>query len=207
MTKRTSRSDHPARPDHAAGPGEAFGGGALWIGQHTGDHDILVLDPEESDSTADVLALYSLTQHRTRRFPRATVANRIHLVTDELAHTRATENYAQRAALRENHERTSETVRAERLDRIREGMIATHQRYVEILGLEYQGVNKTGEAKVGRASKCHACALPLDDFVGASCAICSTVLCSCGACSCGKPARARRNAAATADVVDATDAE
>ena len=169
-----------------------FGGGKLWIGQHTDDHDILVLDPSEADPSADVLALYSLTQHRMRRFPRATALQRIQALTDEIAHARAKKEYAQRATLRTQHEQELATANNERKDRQRDGVIAAHRNYIEALELEYQGVSETGAAKRPRqASKCHACGITLDDFMGVVCGICSGALCSCGACTCGKQAQRR----------------
>jgi hypothetical protein len=201
MMQKTSRSDVAVRPEPSGEPHDALGGGKLWVGQHAGDKDILVLDPAESDPTADVLVLYSLTHHRTRRFPRATVLSRISEVTDKKAHAQALKEYARRDSLRGDHERTLEAERAARMDSLRAGMVAAHEQFIAALGLPYQGVNKTATpSRSGRLTKCHMCGLDLDDFVGVSCGICSAVLCSCGACACGKPPRASRAkpAAATA---------
>jgi hypothetical protein len=172
--------------------------GDLWIGRHAVDDDVLVLDPSETDPTAAVLTLYSLREHRVRRFPRALVVERIHMLTDEDARNRAAREYAERAALRDAHLEVQVAEQAERLDRMREGIIAGHQRHLEGLGLEYQGVVPSADVRPTRASKCHACGISLDDFVGVACAACSAVLCSCAACACGKPGRTRpaRSAAA-----------
>ncbi len=167
---------------------EAFGGGRLWIGQHDGDQDLLVFDPSEADPHADVLSLYSLTQHRIRSFPRATVLTRIPALTDELGRARAKRDYARRASLRITHEQALAAARIERRNRQRSGVIAAHRRYIESLGLEYQGERETpADHRPGRRTKCHACGIALDDFAGAVCGICNRVLCSCGACACGYP--------------------
>jgi hypothetical protein len=199
MKQQASRKDDPVWASSQPEQPDAFGGGALWIGEHSGDNDILVLDPAETDSSADILALYSLTQHRTRRFPRTTVLDQVRMITDKAAHARAKKEYAQRATRRDGHERALESGQAERMDRMREGMIAAHQRFVAALGLEYKGVQKTsGETRAGRGTKCHVCEIALDDFVGMTCGICSRVLCSCGACACGKPVQGRRATAKAA---------
>jgi hypothetical protein len=184
---------HPEQPD-------ARTGGDLWIGQHGGDQDILILDPAETDSTAQVVALYSLTHHRTRSFPRSVLRDQIQEVTDELTRLRARKEYEQRGELRDAHKQALETARAERMDSIREDMIESHRNYIGRLGLEYEGVQKTGsQTRGGRSTKCHSCEIALDDFVGVTCAICSTVLCSCGACACGKPSRRKTAQKAAAD--------
>lgn len=191
MTSRKRGADQPVWLGQEPAHFEAFGGGELWIGEHTTDRDILVLDPAATDATAGVLSLYSLTQHRLRRFPRSLVQQMIRPLDDEPARARAREEYAGRASLREAHQDALSTARAEHMDGVREQMIGAHQRFVEKLGLEYQGVNPTAGTKVRRAVKCHACGLGLDDFVGVACARCAGVLCSCGACACGKSARGR----------------
>jgi hypothetical protein len=171
---------------------EAFGGGKLWIGRHTADQDTLVFDPTREDASAQVLALYSLTQHRLRSFPRATVLQRIEVLTDELAHARAKRVYARRTTLRAAHEQARLVSRTEGMKRQRDGVLALHRRYVEALGLTYHEVRDTpADHKAGRRTKCHACGIGLDDFANAVCGICSGVLCSCGACACGNQARLR----------------
>lgn len=169
---------------------EAFGGGKLWIGQHTADQDILVFDPAEADPLANILVLYSLTQHRRRSFARATVVQRIPVLTDEIAHVRAKKDYQQRTTLRAAHEQAQTAERAERVDRQRTRVIASHRRYVEALGLAYQGVRQTpADHNPKRRTKCNGCGINLDNFTDAICEICSGVLCSCGACACKQATR------------------
>jgi hypothetical protein len=170
----------------------AVDGGKLWIGQHSADLDILVLDPVECDPNGAVLTLYSLTQHRMRTFPRTVVNQKILPLDDEIAEARARKDYARRSALREEHESTMVEERTKRKEVVRGAILEAHRRYVEGLGLPYQGaVDDAPDRKPGRAVRCHSCGIWLDDFVGASCATCSAGLCSCGACSCGRETRSR----------------
>jgi hypothetical protein len=201
MSNRNQKADTTIWFGGDPGGGDSFDTGGLWVGKHAADQDILVLDPAESDPAAEMLSLYSLSQHRLRRFPRSLVLEKIPALTDELAQARAKKDYAQRSALRDAHQTAMEAARTERMDQVRETMIAAHQRHVENLGLDYQGVQKTvAESRSGRTVKCHVCEHPLDDFVGVTCGICSGVLCSCGACTCGKPTlRGRRAAKAEAE--------
>jgi hypothetical protein len=187
----TQRDDTVEAPVRMGGDGEersqAFGGGELWIGQHEADEDILIFDPAEADPHASVLSLYSLTQHRMRRFPRLTVLERIHRVSGKPARARAKKEYAQRAKLKASYEqvRSGEAVRSR--DRQRDGVLAAHRRFIESTGLTYEGVRDTGpDSRRGRRTKCHLCGIALDDFASAVCGICSGVLCSCGACGCGR---------------------
>lgn len=185
MTMRKSTTDSPVWLGSMGEVGEAFGGGDLWIGQHAEDDDILVFDPSEADPHADILALYSLTQHRTRRFPRATVLHRVHELDDELGCARARKDYATRAPLRAAHVETLAAERTARIDRQRDGVVGSHRRYVEQLGVPYKGVRETAEGRRGRQrTKCPSCSLALDDFAGKACMACDGVLCSCGACAC-----------------------
>jgi hypothetical protein len=185
MTRQKSVTDSPVWLEPGGGGSGAFGGGDLWIGQHAEDLDILVFDPAEADPHADILSLYSLTQHRTRRFPRATVLHRVHELADELGSARARKDYATRAPLRAAHVQTLAAERTARMDRQRDGVVDAHRRYVEQLGVAYQGVRETAEGRRGRQrTKCPSCALALDDFAGKACAACEGVLCSCGACAC-----------------------
>ena len=171
---------------------EAFGGGDLWIGQHASDRDILVFDPTRADPRGDVLALYSLTQHRMRRFPRETVLSRITPITDARGRKRAARDYEQRGELRAEHDRARETARSENVERQRESVIAAHGRYLQGLGIADEGVRDTpADHRPGRRSKCHACGTVLDDFAGSVCIVCEGILCSCGACACGQQARRR----------------
>jgi hypothetical protein len=167
-----------------------FGGGSLWIGQHSADQDILVFDPAESDSAAEILSLYSLTQHRVRRFPRAMALKSIKPLKDEIAFARAKKDYSQRASLRTAHEEAQTEAQAQRMDQVRENIVSAHRRYIEALGLSYEGVKPVEPgAKPGRVTKCHACGILLDGFVSATCGICSRAICSCGGCACGKVAK------------------
>jgi len=176
---------------------ETIGVGTLWIGRHASDQDILVLDPSETDAAAEVLSLYSLTEHRTRRFPRNLVLEKIHPLEDELALSRAKKDYARRSTLREAHVEALEAERNQRFEQVRDGVIVQHQTFVETLGLTYKGVVRNGsDPRPARVTKCHTCGIVLDDFVGVSCAICSGLVCSCGGCTCGKPGRVRKKAAA-----------
>jgi hypothetical protein len=169
---------------------DGFGGGSLWIGQHSADQDILVFDPAESDASAELVSLYSLTQHRVRRFPRAMALKNIKPLTDEMAFARAKKEYSQRATLRSAHEEAQTEAQAQRMDQVRENIVSAHRRYIEALGLAYVGVNPVNpDAKPGRVTKCHACGIILDGFVSATCGICSRAVCSCGGCACGKVAK------------------
>jgi hypothetical protein len=170
--------------------GRATRNGRIWVGRHTGDEDILVFDPAESESTAAVIELYSLTQHRARRFPIDTVRQRIEPISDQSAEAQAKKRYARRAELRAAHEESLAVAAEERRSRQRDAVVDAHRRFVDALGLEYQGVKESKPTRAVRTTpKCAACGIALDDFAGASCAICSRMLCSCGACGCGKSAR------------------
>jgi len=166
---------------------EAFGDGKLWIGRHTGDQDILVFDPAESDPSASVLSLYSLTQHRMRSFPRATVIQRIEELDDQVGAARARKEYLERDSLKAAHEQTLADAKTERMNVQRNDVIGVHQVYIEALGRTYEGVRDTpADHRPGRRTKCHNCGIVLDDFAGAVCGICDGVLCSCGVCACKK---------------------
>jgi hypothetical protein len=193
MAQHTSRSNLADWPEIVLRQNDAFGGGSLWIGEHQGDRDILVFDPAESDAHAEVLALYSLTQHRMRRFPRAMARDRIHPITDEAVRARAEKDYLERAGRRDVHQQAVDTAQAESMSRIREGIVLAHKRFIENRGLEYGGVETISpDGRRPRVTRCFACEITLDGFVGVVCGICSGVLCSCGACSCGKPTRERK---------------
>lgn len=183
-----TRTDAAPRisPESEAETLATFGTDGLWIGRHDADHDLLVFDPAESDPSAPLLSLYSLTQHRARSFTRSTVAARIHPLTDVSDRTRAEEDYARRALLREE---VLSGERAARMNRVRDGVIAAHRRFMQAMGLDYAGVRDTAPGhKNGRRTKCHACRIALDDFAGTVCVTCDGVLCSCGACACGRAA-------------------
>lgn len=190
MSERTSEAEATVWLGEQTERKEAFGRGGLWVGRHAMDDDVLVFDPAESDADAEVITLYSLTQHRTRSFPRATVLARIEAITDQVSRARAKKEYSQRAKRRSNHEAEVAAADTARRSRQREGVLAAHRRYIEALGLEYQGHRDTGaDHRPGRRTVCHGCKIVLDDFAGAVCAICSGVLCSCGTCACGAPGK------------------
>jgi hypothetical protein len=168
----------------------------LWIGQHTGDEDILVLEAKESDANAERLTFYSLTQFRPRVFSRSIVADRIQEITDADRVTDAKALYSRRSELREQHMAVQDAQRAaaqaDQVARRRDQTIELHRRHVEALGIAYEGERETTAGKVRRrASSCYVCGIHLDDLLGLVCVTCETVLCSCGACSCGRTTRAR----------------
>ncbi|MEX2583607.1 MAG: hypothetical protein WD766_10045 [Gemmatimonadota bacterium] len=168
---------------------EPFGGGKLWIGQHSADKALLVFDPAEADPRADVLGFYNLTQHRHCSFPRATALQKIKPVTDKGKIAKASEGYAARMALREEHEQSLAEASTERRERQRKILISKHRTYVQALGLTYGGIRGSDEGKrAAGSSRCDDCGIPLDDFLESVCELCSRVLCSCGACGCGKRA-------------------
>jgi hypothetical protein len=168
----------------------------LWIGQHSGDEDILVLEPKESNPDAERMTFYSLTQFRPRVFSRSMVADRIHEVTDVDRVAEAKDLYSRRSELREELMAAQEAQRAstmaDQVARRRDQTVELHRRHVEALSITYDGVRETGSGKVRRrASSCYVCGIHLDDLLGLVCVSCETVLCSCGACSCGRTSRAR----------------
>lgn len=172
-----------------AGPFEAAG---MWVGRHRGDDDLLVFDPAEGDAAGEMIVFYSLGKHRRRSFPRSVLGDKIDRLTDELSTARALKDYARRADLQAERDETREADRSAHAEQQREAVIEAHRRYVEGLGLTYEGVERTdGDRRSGRRTKCPACGIPLDDFAHAACSICAGVLCSCGACVCGAPVRGR----------------
>jgi hypothetical protein len=171
---------------------EALNGDGLWVGQHSGDDDLLVFDPAEGDSRADIISFYSLAKHRRRSFPRDVVGEKIKPVTDEVSNARALKDYARRATLQAERDGAREADRSAHAEQQREAVIEAHRRHVEGLGISYEGVERTdGNRKSGRRTKCASCGIPLDDFAHAACSVCDGVLCSCGACACGAPVRGR----------------
>ncbi|MQA91478.1 MAG: hypothetical protein GEU90_14845 [Gemmatimonas sp.] len=164
--------------------------GSFWIGKHSADQDLLVFDPNAVDADGEIIALYSLTQHRARSFRRSTLIERIRIITDAEEHARAKEDYEKRDLLRATHEQELEAARAERLERQRAAVVGAHRRYLEALELPYDGVRETdADHRPGRRTKCHSCGIALDDFARAVCVTCDGVLCSCGACACGRAPR------------------
>jgi hypothetical protein len=185
MMKSESEMEGAVQSTMEKGNGGGFDGRKLWVGRHEADDDILIFDPAEADADAPILSLYSLTQHRMRRFPRAVVLTRIQTIEDEVARGKAKKDYVRRNSRKEAHEqeRTEEAARSR--DRQRDAILAQHTRYLASIGLTSEGVRETGgDHKVGRRTKCHACGIALDDFARAVCVICGGVLCSCGACAC-----------------------
>ena len=172
-----------------AGSGSS-GGNGLWVGKHAGDGDLLVFDPAESDGAGSVVAFYSLAKHRRRSFPRALIGDTIQKITDGDASARALKDYARRGSLRAERDDQREADRSVQAEQQRESVLEAHRRFVEGLGLSYEGVERTdGNRKSGRRTKCPSCAIALDDFAHAVCTICGGVLCSCGACVCGTTGR------------------
>jgi hypothetical protein len=165
--------------------------GTLWVGRHSGDRDILVLDPDVASSNPQNVSLYSLTQHRLRTFPRSVMAEKIHAL-EEAELEKAIEEYSSRTSRREVYEDGLRAAEAQRRTRQRNEFVRSHERYLERIGVRDAGVTDTLPGhKNGRRSKCHACGIDLDDFVGLVCGGCSSVLCSCGACACGTAGRKR----------------
>lgn len=167
-------------------------GDGLWVGRHSGDDDLLVFDPTEADGRGDVISFYSLAKHRVRNFPRSLVGEKIQPVTDEVSSARALKDYARRASLQAQAEDVREADRTAHAEQQREAVIESHRRYLENLGMAYEGIERTdGNRRSGRRTKCPTCGIALDDFAHAACAACGGVLCSCGACLCGAPVRGR----------------
>lgn len=192
MDQRNSIDPGPAWLGGDGRSSEPLGGDEMWVAYHAADDDLLVYDPAESGSRNDVVSFYSLAKHRRRSFPRAMVGTRITPVTDESSSARALEDYARRAELEAERDGEREADRTAHAEQQRESVIEAHQRYMEGLGIAYEGVERTdGNRKSGRRTKCPACAIALDDFAHAVCAVCNGVLCSCGACACGATSRGR----------------
>jgi hypothetical protein len=168
-----------------------FADGRLWIGEHSGDGDLLVFDPASAELTADRLSFYSLTQLRNRVFPRRIAAQWIHELTDELRSARARKDYDRRSELQAEQEQEQLSARSAQVEANRAAVLELHRRFVEGLGLEYRGVESTPEGHRSRRSRCHSCGIALDDFADSVCVGCKQVLCSCGGCSCDGAIRAR----------------
>lgn len=177
--------------DPAAGESSRFDDGRIWIGEHSGDGDLLVYDPANADSSGDRLSFYSLSQLRNRVFPRRIAAQWIHELTDELRSARARKDYERRLDLQAERTLEQESARTAQVDANRAVVLEMHRRFVEGLGLDYKGVESTPEGHRSRRSRCHTCGIALDDFADSLCVGCKQVLCSCGACSCDGAIRAR----------------
>lgn len=162
----------------------------LWIGEHTTDGDVLVLDESAGAPAGGRISYYSLTQCRWRVFPAAVAASKIQQITDEIRVARARKEYGRRAELEAEQEQARVAARADVADRQREQVIRLHEKYMAAHGMDHEGVRETPSDHKSRRSRCHACGIALDDFVGRACIKCNEVLCSCGACGCGRtPAR------------------
>src|SRR5690606_24359526 len=162
-----------------------FNEGELWIARHAADQDTLVFDPAESDPRADRISFYSLTQHRTRTFPRSVVLAQLEGIADDVGVRRAMRDYEDRAAGQQEHAEAMAAEQVLRIEDRRRDVLAAHRRYLEGMESGYPGVTPTPAAhRPGRRSKCHLCGIGLDDFAGSVCLGCNGVLCSCGACAC-----------------------
>lgn len=168
-----------------SGAGSEFDGEKLWIGRHAADQDTLVFDPAESAPAAERVSFYSLTQHRTRTFPRAVVLRQIHGLTDDISWHRARHDYDDRASRRQEHSEEAAAAQARVVEHQRQSVVEAHSRYLEGIGAENRGVTPTPAAhRPGRRSKCHVCGIGLDDFASSICVACNGVLCTCGGCAC-----------------------
>jgi pyruvate/2-oxoglutarate dehydrogenase complex dihydrolipoamide acyltransferase (E2) component len=175
-----------------------FNSGKMWIGRHSADQDVLVFDPEVSDPNATNLSFYSLSQFRTRSFPRAVAEQKIAEITEKKARAEAQAQYEQRTARKAAHDSEQSVAREGRTGKHREHAVEAHRRYVTNLGIEYLGVkDTTGQEIRPRRSRCGVCGIAVDNFVGAACLACNDLLCSCGACNCGTKTRARPRAKTT----------
>lgn len=157
----------------------------VWVGEHSVDGDILVLDSAEAADGGRV-SYYSLKQCRPRVFTSASAASMIREVTDADRLAEARKEYARRAELEAERAEARVAARADVADRQREQVIRLHARYMEGHGMADEGVRETPSDHKSRRSRCHACGIALDDFVGMVCVTCNEVLCSCGACGCGR---------------------
>lgn len=165
----------------------------LWVGRHSSDQDILVLDRETSSFGSPNVTLYSLTQHRMRTFPRSTVVEKIHEVDEPAQLEKAIEEYGARSELKAAYDDVLRAARAEQHTRQRESVMGAHERYLSRIGIASEGVtDTTPDFKAGRRVKCQVCGIALDDFAGLVCVGCEGLLCSCGACACGTPSRRKK---------------
>ena len=106
--------------ENRAGKAGGFDLGKMWIGRHSADQDVLVFDPAVSDPGATNLSFYSLSQFRTRTFPRSVAEQKIAEITEKAARAEAQELYEQRTARKAAHESEQSEAREERAGRHRE---------------------------------------------------------------------------------------
>jgi hypothetical protein len=162
--------------------------GEVWVGQHSVDADILVYDPAGQPSSSDLLAYFSMTQLRTRTFPRAVAARTIAELTDEVQAAQVKRDYQLRAQLSATREAELAAARASSLKLQKEEAVQRHERYLASLEIPYKGVRSTpSDHRKSRRTKCGSCGIGLDDYAGSLCNVCSESLCSCGACACKRP--------------------
>src|SRR5688572_30338598 len=93
------------------------GDGPLWVGRHSGDQDILVLDRETSSFGSANVTLYSLTQHRMRTFPRSVVVEKIHELEEPAEVEKAISEYTARTELKAAHDDVLLAARAQQRNR------------------------------------------------------------------------------------------
>lgn len=165
----------------------------LRIGRHSADGDTLVFDPAQSAPGASNVALFSLTQFRTRAFPQRVVEAQIEEIVDPVQRAKAEELYRTWPTHKAERDRELEQAKEASGERRREHILENHRRFMEGNAVAYQGVQDsatkvTGGSRKRARSACSRCTTPLDDFVGLRCVACGAVLCSCGACACA-PAR------------------
>ena len=185
MTRKTQTSGRGRGSATENGPMLDLTGAEISFGRHEADEDVLVFDPAESDAGAAIVSLYSLTQHRVRRVPRAIVQSRIHGIIETEELESAAQKYANRQSLKAEHSKDLENAADRSRVKQREAVLEQHLRYLASIGVESEGVRDTeANGKYRRRTKCHACGIALDNYVGAYCMVCVGVLCSCGACAC-----------------------
>lgn len=165
----------------------------LRIGRHSADGDTLVFDPKQSATDGSNVALFSLTQFRTRAFPQRVVEAQIEEIVDPELRAEAEARYRAWPTLKAERDRELEQAKEASGARRRDLIVENHRRFVEGNEVEYKGVQDSSEKVTGGSRKrarssCTRCTSTLDDFAGLRCSACGAVLCSCGACAC-TPAR------------------
>lgn len=166
--------------------------GVLRIGRHSVDGDTLVFDPANSAPGSANVALFSLTQFRTRAFPKRVVEAQIEEIVDPEQRAKAEALYHERTSLKAERDLELEKAQDASGARRREHTLENHRRFLAGNHVEYKGVQDSAEKVTGGSRKrarsaCSRCTTPLDDFLGLRCVACGGVLCSCGACACAPP--------------------